>query len=250
MGSFDHRAPTPETTVAAIIGAIGAPDFPAVTAQALQAFTGFDLAAILMHRDARAALMFDNFDRVGCREGIQNYVRFTHRINPMLRHAPARGAVRARDFAVDRVDARLDDHIVHAPDEELGFRTVGWPCRLEEIGLYLNACGGIVELGFYRERARSAAPMRKLAALNAMAAPLVAAFERHRALRSDEPLNDALTAREREIVELMLRGCSSEAIALRLGRSRHTVKDHRKQIFRKLGIASLAELFALHRTLN
>ena len=36
-------------------------------------------------------------------------------------------------------------------------------------------------------------------------------------------------------------------IALRLGISRYTVKDHRKHIFRKLSVGSLAELFALHR---
>ena len=56
-----------------------------------------------------------------------------------------------------------------------------------------------------------------------------------------------LSPREREITELLLIGCSSEAIALRLGISRYTVKDYRKQIFRKLGIGSLAELFALRR---
>jgi DNA-binding CsgD family transcriptional regulator len=48
----------------------------------------------------------------------------------------------------------------------------------------------------------------------------------------------------------MMAGCSSEAIALRLGISRHTVKDHRKQIFRKLQVGSLAELFAVDRRTN
>jgi DNA-binding CsgD family transcriptional regulator len=54
-----------------------------------------------------------------------------------------------------------------------------------------------------------------------------------------------LSAREREICDLLLRGCSSEAIGLRLNISRYTVKDHRKSIFRKLRVGSLAELFAL-----
>jgi DNA-binding CsgD family transcriptional regulator len=54
-----------------------------------------------------------------------------------------------------------------------------------------------------------------------------------------------LSAREAEVARLLLAGCSSEAIALRLDISRHTVKDHRKSIFRKLHIGSLAELFAL-----
>jgi DNA-binding CsgD family transcriptional regulator len=56
-----------------------------------------------------------------------------------------------------------------------------------------------------------------------------------------------LTPREAQIVGLLLLGCGSEAISLRLNISRYTVKDHRKQIFRKLGVGSLAELFALHR---
>ena len=57
-------------------------------------------------------------------------------------------------------------------------------------------------------------------------------------------LRACLSPRENQVCDLLLLGCSSDAIALRLGISRHTVKDHRKQIFRKLGIASLAELFA------
>jgi DNA-binding CsgD family transcriptional regulator len=55
---------------------------------------------------------------------------------------------------------------------------------------------------------------------------------------------DTLSPREREICDLLLLGCSSAAIALRLGLSRHTVKDHRKSIFRKWRVGSLAELFA------
>jgi DNA-binding CsgD family transcriptional regulator len=54
----------------------------------------------------------------------------------------------------------------------------------------------------------------------------------------------ALSPREREIYDLLLLGCSSAAIALRLDISRHTVKDHRKRIFSKLRVGSLAELFA------
>src|SRR3546814_20372057 len=57
-----------------------------------------------------------------------------------------------------------------------------------------------------------------------------------------------LTPREAEVRDLLLRGCSTDAVALRLSISRHTVKAHRKAIFRKLGISSLAELLSLaHR---
>lgn len=233
-----------------LIGAIGEQDFAAVAADEFARFLGFDLTAIVVHRrGARPAVLFDNFDRVGCREGIANYVGFTHRINPMLARVPTAGACRARDFSGDgprSVESALS-HIVMAAEEELGFRTVGWPQRMEEVGLYIDAWGGVVELGFYRERGRSAVPTAKLRALDELSAPVAAAFDKHAALelRALPAFASLLSQREQEICALLLAGCSSQAIALRLDISRHTVKDHRKAIFRKLQICSLAELFAL-----
>jgi DNA-binding CsgD family transcriptional regulator len=225
-----------------IIGAIGATDFAAVTANALCSFLGFELTAVFVHRRAAGpTVLFDNF---AARPGIENYLRFTHRINPML--GPV-GVFRARDFSSQAEQARsATPYVELAAEEELGFRTVGWPRRQEEIGLYLESRAGLLELGFYRPRGRSGAPENKLRALQALAAPLGAAFDRHQELlASDTPLpGAALSAREREVCDLLLLGCSSLAIALRLNISRHTVKDHRKRIFRKLQVASLAELFA------
>ncbi len=53
-----------------------------------------------------------------------------------------------------------------------------------------------------------------------------------------------LTSREREIVTMVLRGHSTESIAMQLGISPGTVKIHRKNIYRKLGVSTQAELFA------
>jgi DNA-binding CsgD family transcriptional regulator len=161
-------------------------------------------------------------------------------------------AVRARDFAhlpAARLSA-MQRHIVRADDEELGYRTLGWPPRHEEIGLYFEGWGGVIEIGFYRARARRAASTGTLQSLTALRSSIAAAFERHQALARKGANGDwraPLSAREREVGELLLLGCSSDAIALRLGITRHTVKDHRKHIFRKLGISSLAELFSLAR---
>jgi DNA-binding CsgD family transcriptional regulator len=231
-----------------LIGAIGARDFTATAAHALGRFLDFDLAAVIAHRPARRpTVLFDNFDRVGCRGGLANYVGFTHRINPMLAPVPVTGACRARDFASRTVDAVVGSHVVAEAEEELGFRTVGWPRRMEEIGLYIEACGGVVELGFYRSRRRSRVSATKLRTLNDLSAPVAAAFERHRTLtlQNTSASLSVLSAREREVCALLLAGCSSPAIALRLDISRYTVKDHRKAIFRKLRVGSLAELFAL-----
>jgi DNA-binding CsgD family transcriptional regulator len=54
-----------------------------------------------------------------------------------------------------------------------------------------------------------------------------------------------LTNREIEIVQYLLRGHSSQSIALVLDLSPATVKVHRKNIYRKLGISSQSDLFSL-----
>lgn len=55
-----------------------------------------------------------------------------------------------------------------------------------------------------------------------------------------------LTLREAEIVELVLQGYSSDAIAHRLCIARGTVKVHRRNAYLKLGITSQAELLAMY----
>jgi DNA-binding CsgD family transcriptional regulator len=54
-----------------------------------------------------------------------------------------------------------------------------------------------------------------------------------------------LTSREREITQLLLRGLPTRQIAEELFISRHTLSDHMKAIFAKLGVGSRPELTAL-----
>lgn len=61
---------------------------------------------------------------------------------------------------------------------------------------------------------------------------------------ADDPRFLNLTLREREIVTMVLRGHSTESIAIQLGISPGTVKIHRKNIYRKLQVSTQAELFA------
>lgn len=238
--------------LARIIAAIGEPDFPAVATEALRALLDFDLTAALAHpANSHPVILFDNFDTVGARQGLANYAQLTHAVNPMLAHARPMRVCRASDFALARddlggMDAHAGAHVVASEEEELGFRTVGWPARLEEIAFYLDAGGNLVELGFYRDRRRGPVQADALTTLQQISQPVASAFARHFTLGHRAPAPAAvLTAREREVCELMLRGCASQAIAAHLGISRHTVKDHRKAIFRKLAVGSLAELFAL-----
>ncbi len=235
-------------TLAHVIGGIGRPDFPAIAARALCRFMDFDVAAIVWHGDGgKPRLLFDSFDAVDGRDGLTAYVGHTHAMNPMVR-THARGAVRARDFAAcRRAPGWRNPYVLASPDEELGFRTIGWPQGLEEIGLYFDAFGGLIELGLYRRR-RHLVDSGDLHALDRLTLPIAAAFDTHCRLaeRNAPPHHfTALSPREQEVAALLTQGYNSEAIGLRLGISRHTVRDHRKSIFRKLGIVSLAQLFAL-----
>lgn len=53
---------------------------------------------------------------------------------------------------------------------------------------------------------------------------------------------DALTAREREVVERLRTGASNKEIAAQLFLSPHTVGNHLRHVYRKLGVHSRAEL--------
>ena len=55
----------------------------------------------------------------------------------------------------------------------------------------------------------------------------------------------ALTEREREVMDLIVKGLSSKVIAQTLGISYRTVELHRSHILGKLGVRSVAELIRL-----
>jgi DNA-binding CsgD family transcriptional regulator len=58
----------------------------------------------------------------------------------------------------------------------------------------------------------------------------------------DNGFQEALTAREHEVLELLAEGLSNRRAAERLGISEHTVKFHVASIYGKLGASSRAEV--------
>ena len=57
----------------------------------------------------------------------------------------------------------------------------------------------------------------------------------------EETLIEPLTAREKEVIQLMAQGLANKQIALSLGISEHTVKFHLSSLYAKLGISSRTE---------
>lgn len=76
---------------------------------------------------------------------------------------------------------------------------------------------------------------RVRAALDAAGIPVVFVED------SDEWPGEAMTPREREVLDLLGEGLSNRAIAERLGISTHTVKFHVAAIYGKLGATTRAE---------
>lgn len=81
--------------------------------------------------------------------------------------------------------------------------------------------------------------------LDRVRAALQQVQESHQKTRKQENLRsyfDALTGREREIMELVVAGDSSKVIGMKLGISSRTVDIHRSNIMRKLDVRTVVEL--------
>jgi DNA-binding NarL/FixJ family response regulator len=110
-----------------------------------------------------------------------------------------------------------------------------------------DLAGELWDTGLKGLLSRDADPDRIAAALQAAAHGLVV-IDPALALallpareREDQPLLEALTPREEEVLQLLADGLSNKAIALRLGISDHTVKFHVNAILGKLGAQSRTE---------
>lgn len=137
---------------------------------------------------------------------------------------------------------------------------------VDEIGVLLED-GGDWALGIFLDRARRRYSRAEIEQVRTLF-PLFEALHRHDILgrgevarRTDQPPADGiapsaprieagewpeLTAREREIVAMVLSGHPPLGIASRLGISPGTVKNHRRNIYQKLDITSERELFLRH----
>ncbi|MGD0228947.1 MAG: response regulator transcription factor [Syntrophorhabdales bacterium] len=59
------------------------------------------------------------------------------------------------------------------------------------------------------------------------------------------PKGNGVTEREREIIDLVCRGCTNREIAASLSLSEHTIKAHLNRIFRKCNATSRSKLITL-----
>ncbi len=207
-----------------------------------------EVVVFAYHQDARPIDLFSSFTPPDYHIFVTLYQAGPYLLDPFCRHARERraGLWRMRDLAPDRFFSS-EYHRTYYVQTGLA----------EEVGYFVPVAGATVVLSLMRREASGAFSDAELLPL-AQAEPLVADLVRHYwggvAARFGGTAGPApgpwarlnLTEREAAIVELVLQGHSSESIALRLGITTGTVKVHRRNVYRKLGISSQTQLLSLY----
>lgn len=249
-------------SLAAALGAIGTSGFAPSLIAALAHVVPFDYSVIFAYcGSTRPIDLFDNFPAGKRRVFVDDYQAGPYLLDPLFIASPQSwgpGPHRVADLAPDRF-----------PQSQY-FQSYYVQTGLsEEIAFFVPIHGETrVVVSLMRDAARLPPfAVRERKRLSLVAPIVSAASAQHwrdvetrfssggglRPMAAAEPILESafhrfaegrLTAREAEIVELVLKGNSSEAIGKKLGIATGTVRIHRKNIYMKLGISSQGELFS------
>lgn len=252
----------------ALIGIIGSKTFFSELSDILDKFTPSESFIIFLYRkDSAPIILACNAGKLKYETGLDNYINYTYVINPVYR-AYQKGLSSGVYLISDLVGgdnkniislANFDIRIENS--ELIGYRTPGWPKNYAECITFINIPNGsAIDISFLTKRdgrQTTECRARMEETLPILCGVLAKQFEIDENSFNPAENNpgqedkfqdfgsDTLTAREQEVVQLVLVGHSSNAISLKLGISLTTVKTHRRNIYTKLQISSQAELFNL-----
>ncbi|MFC7368699.1 MULTISPECIES: helix-turn-helix transcriptional regulator [Vreelandella] len=241
--------------LASLVHSAGQRDFPARLEQVLRAVTGFDTILINTYKGRnRPLLIHDDYPAENRQQAIDRYLSGAYLLDPFFTAIDGgldSGVYRLRELAPDRFES--SDYYAHY------YRSLG---LVDEVGLFARIGEDVlmvVSLGFQADaplKRRSLQILRNVAPLVEV---LLIEFWKwqgaifQKTLEKDAPVEAAfasfgrelLTAREQEIVRLLLAGHSTKSAARELDISDGTVKVHRKHIYQRLDISSQSQLFQL-----
>lgn len=241
--------------IAGLAGSAGTPDFAATMLEAVRRIVDFDFIMAFAYRGRDAPLMLaDTLNETRHQVIAVDYAAGPFLLDPfyqLVARGVCEGCHRLHDIAPDHF-RRSEYFRVHYGRTGIG----------EEIGFAFAMDGGFTGVTSFARWTESPAVTRSEMAVLRAIGPAVSAFSGQHWRGGGEgadrrpwttPAGAApvshlgfriLSAREREIVTMILQGHSTESVALRLDISPGTVKIHRKNIYRKLKVSSQAELFA------
>lgn len=247
----------PEDLLAKTISYQGDKRFPQALSDWIETSIPFDNITVLAYFSAQEpTMLFAKANRESVHANFEKvYMAGAYMLDPFydlhLSKAPA-GVYRLNEIAPDQFQRNRyfrDYYSNTSLTDELAF--VSYPAR----GTSVHVCLG------RDASSNSRFSARHIAAAHRIAPVVLALLERHwseldaseasletdiearliRALRSEHDV--WLSPRQAEVGLMILRGHSSVSIALKLAISPETVKVFRKQLYRKCGISSQAELF-------
>ncbi len=247
--------------LAAVIASIGSPQFPEELVGALRELTPFDYSVMFAYKGESPPLdLYDDFPANKRRVFVTMYQEGPYLLDPFFLAANSGiepGLYRLRDFAPDRfyqseyfrsyyVRTGLAEEIGYFVDLPEGVTAVVSLMRADQSTAF--SAREFRELSSVEPVVRAAA-RQQWSGLNSRfeggaGADETPSIRRHidHAFRNFG--RNVLTPRERDVVEYVLKGYSSEAIGKILSISPGTVRIHRKNIYAKLGINSQGALFS------
>jgi DNA-binding CsgD family transcriptional regulator len=251
-----------------VVEILDTPELPRSLASSLSTLINFDeCKQIFYNGDTHPVLVYGGMSDQDCRAGLDNYLNNSYVVNPvyrMYRSGKSAGVYRLRDIAhLTAIDIDPKRHRVSTvASEEIGYLTDGMPAGNEELCIGLPMPNGACTMiSLTRTRSHNGFLSNEVSQVALVIPFLASVFKRywHNASASYSPavsksaelhptLNrfNILSPREQEIVQLLIKGHSTLSISLHLEISATTVKTHRKNLYSKLGIATLCELFSLH----
>ena len=216
---------------------------------------------VVNHRGQGPLHLCDTYAAGPPKEAVQLYVNSTYLLNPVYNAFLAGlkpGLHAMADLAPDNWETGMETpQVLPDKSEEIGYRTPGWPRGLQELSLTVDLGPDTMgEVSFARPSQEGGFTPEIVAQLQPFHPLFSSAF---RALWSRHPQNriiaqfssprledfaaDLLSPRERQVVEMILKGHSSLSISLTLDIALPTVKTHRKNAYAKLGISTQQQLF-------
>jgi DNA-binding CsgD family transcriptional regulator len=240
---------TAQPALAAAIAALGRPAFPSALLAAIAAAVAHDAAALMLFRKAAPpAVLVDHLRKAERSILYGDYLAGVYALSPFHRLA-----LGLRSPRVARVRDIAPSGFAASEYYQRYFARIG---VADMLGVLLPVSGSdVVFASLSRATGQRRFSRADVAAVDALL-PVLAALVRRQGefglplAPAPEPAParrpagaGALTAREADVVQLILAGHSTRSLAATLGISAETVRVHRRHIYAKLSISSQAELF-------
>jgi DNA-binding CsgD family transcriptional regulator len=247
--------------IADIISAIGTPDFAATLAGALRNLVPFDYSVMFAFcGDARPVDLYDDFPTTKRRIFVTIYQEGPYMLDPFFLASKSEigsGLYRLKDLAPDRFyqsEYFRSYYVQTGLSEEIGY-FIALPESVKAVVSLMRADPTPAFNAREFQRLQAVEPIVRTAAernwpdlsrrfSDGANSGKQGNLQQHIDYAFRNFGRSVLTPRERDVVEFVLKGYSSEAIGKILEITTGTVRIHRKNIYSKLGINSQGALFS------